>query len=222
MPEVTRGNDLVEAVSVLAGFIGDDSLTSTIAELERALEGAASEDIHGLLEGADMQPKLLPAALLVRDRLGRINDVVHASAIALALPALLEPGEILRRPSLAAGNDPSRPFDVETDRRIAEFKLARWRGSDAARKRSTFKDLVHLAADESGKAAQLYVRGQLPVRFLSQAASSAEWALERPSNRKLFGERFGDLSMSIASFTGGPGAHVEIIDLEDRLPDLFG
>ena len=42
---------------------------------------------------------------------------------------MLEPGERLaNRPSLAAGNDPSRTFDLETDRRVAEFKLAIWNG----------------------------------------------------------------------------------------------
>jgi hypothetical protein len=91
------------------------------------------------------------------------------------LVELLEPDETLRRPSLAAGNDPSRPYDVETDQRIAEFKLAQWGGNDAMRKRHVFKDLVHLAADSSGRRPELYVLGQQPRRFLSETRSSAAW-----------------------------------------------
>jgi hypothetical protein len=66
------------------------------------------------------------AALTGRESLGRLNDLIHAAGIVVALPHLLEDGEeIAVRPSLAVGNDPSRPFHLETDRRVAEFKLAR-------------------------------------------------------------------------------------------------
>ena len=67
---------------------------------------------------------LLEAALLIRRDLGRLNDLVHATAISLALPIILEPGErLMNRPSLAAGSDSTRLFDVETDRRVAELDL---------------------------------------------------------------------------------------------------
>jgi hypothetical protein len=113
-------------------------------------------------------------------KFGRINDVIHAVAIALTLPRLLEPGERLKRPSLAAGNDPSRPFDIETDRRAAEFKLSRWTGHDAGRKRQLFKDLVHLAAaDVSERSVELYVLGTRPQQFLTTTSSTAGWALNR-------------------------------------------
>jgi hypothetical protein len=135
----------------------------------------------------------------------------------------LEPDEILRRPSLAAGNDPSRPYDVETDRRVAEFKLARWDGHDAMRKRQVFKDLVHLAADASGRRAELYVLGERPLRFLRETGSSAEWGLDRfPATRQLFRERFGSLAVPISAVTDRTAGHVRIIDLAERLPRLFG
>ncbi|MFF2516540.1 hypothetical protein [Streptomyces sp. NPDC058086] len=104
---------------------------------------------------------------------GRLNDLIHAAGIVLALPHLLEDGEeIAVRPSLAAGNDPHRPFDLETDRRVAEFKLARWRGADAMRKRQTFKDLVMLAADRTGRRAELFVVGPEPGRFMRSSPSA--------------------------------------------------
>jgi hypothetical protein len=140
----------------------------------------------------------------------------------LALGKILEPGETLRRPSLAAGNDPTRPYDVETDQRIAEFKLSQWRGSDAARKRQTFKDLVHLAADDSDKTAQLYVLGDRPIKFLQTSRSTAAWGLDRfPTTQTVFTNRFGPLDMKIREFTEGPAGHVQIIDLATLLPDVF-
>ena len=63
-----------------------------------------------------MDGPLLDAALDVRARLGRINDLIHAAAIVLMLPHILEPGErLVRRPSLAAGNDPTRPFRLRDE-----------------------------------------------------------------------------------------------------------
>jgi hypothetical protein len=112
---------------------------------------------------------------------------------------------------------------LETNRRVAEFKLSRWTGSDAMRKRNTFKDLVHLAAEGSGRAAELYVLGDKPIRFLQASASTARWGLDRsPTTQELFKERFGSLETSIADFVCGPGMGVQVIDLEKSLPQLFG
>ena len=120
---------------------------------------------------------LLLAAEVVRRDVGRINDVIHATAISLALPHILDADEVLLRPSLEAGNDPSRPYDVETDRRIAEFKLGRWRGADAMRKRQLVKDLVHLAGDDSARTPQLFVVGSRPQQFLKMSNATVLWAL---------------------------------------------
>lgn len=214
--------DLVGAIEELGLFLDGAPLTTTIAQLEQALDGSSRDDLAPLLEAAGVSPQLLRAAVLVRSRVGRINDVIHAAAIALVLPEVLESGEVLKRPSLGAGNDPSRPFDLETDRRVAEFKLAGWKGSDAARKRQTFKDLVHLAAEGSDRKAQLYISGQSPVHFLQSSKATAAWGLDRfPVTRQLFEDHFGSLEISISDFTNGPGAHVELIDIEALLPGLL-
>lgn len=216
------GDDFASALKLLGAFLDRAPLTDSIVNLEEALEDATQADVNALLKDAGISPQLLGAAMIVRDRIGRVSDVIHATAIVLSLSELLQPGEVLARPSLGAGNDPSRPFDLETDRRVAEFKLARWKGKDAMRKRQTFKDLVHLAAEESERVAQLYVIGERPIRFLKTTKSSAGWGLDRsPPTQRLFEERFGSLDMTIADFTNGPGAHVEVIDLEERLPQLF-
>jgi hypothetical protein len=217
-----RGDDLASSLKSLGTFLDRAPLTDTIACLEEALEGSTQAQVNGLLEDAGISSGLLRDAMTVRARIGRVSDVIHATAIALSLSTLLQPGEIVARPSLAAGNDKSRPFDLETNRRVAEFKLARWTGSDAMRKRQVFKDLVTLAAEESDRAAELYVLGTRPIRFLQTSRSTARWGLDRSlPTQKLFEERFGSLDVEIADFTGGPGAHVKVIDLEERMPRLF-
>lgn len=213
---------LGDSLNVLLTFLGDEALTSRIARLEHDLVGVQVADIPDLLSASHVDRRLLQSSMLVRSRLGRINDLIHATAIVLALPHLLDPDEKLLRPSLAAGNDPSRPFDVETDRRVAEFKLSRWGGTDAMRKRQVFKDLVHLASDDSGRKAELYVLGDRPIRFLRSSISKASWGLDRsPREREVFETRFGSLDRSIAEFTASEGSRVALIDLEVRLPEVF-
>lgn len=187
--------DLTKAVGRLEAFLDSAPLTTSIAELESELNGAGSDDLQAIMAGGGVDLSLLEAAVAVRRSLGRVNDLIHASAIVLLLPHLLQKGEIVsNRPSLAAGNDPSRPFDLETNRRVAEFKLSRWAGADAMRKRQTFKDLVHLAADASGRTAQLFVVGEAPIRFLRSSRSKAAWGLDRsPATASLFEKRFHPL-----------------------------
>ncbi|MFF6783734.1 PE-PGRS family protein [Streptomyces sp. NPDC012510] len=213
---------LGEAVALLAGFLGAEPLTAAIASLERDLVGRPVREVGDMAAARGFGPELMVAALTVRERLGRLNDLIHAAGIVLALPHLLEDGEeISVRPSLAAGNDPRRPFDLETDRRVAEFKLARWRGADAMRKRQTFKDLVMLAADRTGRRAELFVVGPEPGRFLSTSKATAAWALDRTLHaRRVFEESFGSLDVSVAQFTERHAGHVEVTDLCDVLPPM--
>lgn len=212
-----------EAFARLAAFLARGRLTGVVSKLEHTLAQSDAAEAGEAVAAAHIDGELLTAALLIRRDLGRLNDLIHASAISLALPAILEPGERLaNRPSLAAGNDPSRPFDLETDRRVAEFKLAVWSGTDAMRKRGVFHDLVHLAAETSGRRAELYVVGDAPLRFLRGSISSAAWGLNRgaDSTRALFLERFGPLDMPIKEFTAGPAGDVRLVDLADLLPQV--
>lgn len=213
---------LGEAVALLADFLGAEPLTAAISSLERDLAGRTAREVGDMAATRGIGPELMVAALTVRESLGRLNDLIHAAGIVLALPHLLEDGEeIAVRPSLAAGNDPGRPFDLETDRRVAEFKLARWRGADAMRKRQTFKDLVMLAADGTGRRAELFVVGPEPGRFLRTSRATAAWALDRtPHARRVFEESFGSLEVSVAEFTERHAGHVRVTDLCDVLPPM--
>ena len=213
---------LADEVATLLAFLKRAPLTVAVRDLEHALAWRDGEAAAGQVAAAGVDGSLLAAALATRRQLGRLNDLIHASAIGLVLPQLLEPGEVVHgRPSLAAGNDPTRPYDLQTTKRIAEFKLAVWAGADAVRKRGVFKDLVHLAADESGRRAQLFVVGQEPIRFLRTSTSPASWGLDRATTtRAVFEQRFGPLTTRIRDFTAGAGARVELVDLLPMLPQL--
>ncbi|WP_051165333.1 hypothetical protein [Nocardia testacea] len=221
----TGGVDkLSESFATLSRFLTDHDLTAHLAASEAALQHAGSATTREVIAEYGFSEDLLDAALAVRAQVGRLNDVIHATVIARVLPLILEEGEIVvRRPSLGAGNDRSRPFDLETDHRIAEFKVAQWKGADAVRKRGVVSDLVHLALDESGRRAQLFVVGARPVRFLTTSKSTIEWALGRssPHTRTRFEQRFGPASnFTIAEFVRVHGERIELVDLETLVPSL--
>ncbi|MEU6348351.1 hypothetical protein ABZ896_03390 [Streptomyces sp. NPDC047072] len=87
------------------------------------------------------------------------------------------------------------------------------------RNRQTFKDLVMLAPDTSGRRAELFVIGPEPRRFPTTSTSTAAWALVRsPGALRTFTTVFGAPNMSVAQFTATHAAQVQITDLRDLLP----
>jgi hypothetical protein len=219
---VSTSEDLADKLALVAAFLDQAPLRSTIAELEIALIGCGSTQVANVAAAHGVTAELLRSAIAARDALGKLSDVIHAAAIALALPHILEPEERLTRPSLAAGNTPERLFDVETDQRIAEFKLARWDGNDSGRQQPTVKDLVRLAADTSGRTAELYVRGALPIIWLKSTRSPVRQQLRRyRAEMAAFEGAFGDPEIPVSAFVARDAAHVALIDIEQRLPHLF-
>ncbi|WP_328645246.1 hypothetical protein OHS58_34380 [Amycolatopsis sp. NBC_00348] len=225
-PKITAPPPAIDVASAVTSFIellrffGDEDLSSRVLRLEDRLEGADRETVDDRVAAEGMTDGLLQAALLVRQHAGRINDLIHATMIVRALPKVLEPGErIVRRPSLAAGNDPSRKFDLETNLRVAEFKAGQWKGRDAMRKRGLVADLVGLVLGRGDRRAELYVLGRLPIEFLRNSNSTMEWALGRssPHLRRAYDDRFGTASFTVRQFTEGPAADVALIDLAEVL-----
>jgi hypothetical protein len=98
---------------------------------------------------------------------GQINVIIHAAGILCSLPRILEPGEIVESVSLGAGNT-GRRFDLETNRRVAEYKFIDWQGGpESIRQNSLFKDFFELAEFETKKSKHIYVLGtSFPMRFL--------------------------------------------------------
>jgi hypothetical protein len=215
--------DMQARLGVVAAFLGQGPLRTTVGDLEVALDGRKTQELADVNAAHGVTVELLRSAVAAREAFGKINDVIHSVGIALALPHLLEPGETLRRPSLAAGNTPERLYDVETDRRIAEFKFARWDGHDGGRQKTTVKDLARLAADKTGRRAELYVLGERPINWLATTRSPVHAKLKGyPAEVVAFEAVFGDPAIPISEFVAGAAAHVRLINIERRLPQLFG
>ncbi|NBH08025.1 hypothetical protein [Amycolatopsis sp. SID8362] len=199
-------------------FFGQEALSSRVGRLEALLEGADSETVDARMAPEGLTDDLLKGALLVRQHAGRVNDLIHAAVIVRALPSILEPGErIVRRPSLASGNGGGRKFDLETDRRVVEFKAAEWKGRDTMRKRMLVADLVGLVLERDGRRAELYVLGRQPLDYLRTSTSTVEWALGRssPNLREAYKQRFGSAELTVSQFTAGPAADVVLRDLNE-------
>ncbi|HUR01950.1 MAG TPA: hypothetical protein VM347_05380, partial [Nonomuraea sp.] len=208
------------AFATLVAFLRAAPFTMSISTLEHALLEANSGSAAKFTTDVGLTEELLNAALVVRRDVGRVNDVIHATVIALALPAILEEGEVItNRPSLGAGNDRSRPFDLETNRRIAEFKVALWSGGDMMRKRAVTADLVHLAMDESGRRPELWLAGTEPIRFLRTSSSPLGSLLSRSSRRQRTRyEALYSNDLPLATFVAQHAAHVHLRDLAEVLP----
>lgn len=158
--------DLAEAIASLEEFSGPD-LTSTLSQIEGALQGCSAGRCDPLLIKHNASADALAAAGLLKQLAGQINVVIHALGILLCLPKLLQPDEVVESVSLGAGNT-GKPFDLVTDRRLAEFKFITWQGgAEAIRQNSIFKDFYYLAEADSPKSKHLYVLGtEIPLKFL--------------------------------------------------------
>src|ERR1700722_8705095 len=143
--------DLITAITALKRFSGSRGLTSRISTFESDLRGLSGPTVADLLSKNGVESQTLVGALAVKAIAGQINVVVHALGILLALPAILEEGEVVEDLSLGAGNT-GHDFDLETNRRIAEFKFITWQGGpESIRQNGLFVDLYHLAEANTDK-----------------------------------------------------------------------
>jgi hypothetical protein len=164
-----------------------------------AAAGAPGQTAAAVVAANGLTRATFSASLLVREELGKLSDLIHATGIALALPHLLKPSEVLKTPSLAAGNDPGRLYDVETNLSAAEFKFARWtNGGNGGREKDLFKDLVLLTQAPMSLRAEIYVRGPRPARFLAGRASARNQLNRNQAVRAVFDAQVSDPGITVA------------------------
>lgn len=158
---------LETAIGAFRQFCGGD-LTATLARIESALQGASASHVDAALSSFGVSEDTLASAGQLKQLVGQLNVVIHAVGILLCLPRILEAGEAIESVSLGAGNT-GRLFDLETDRRVAEFKFIAWQGgAETIRQNGIFKDFYLLAEYETGKKKYLYVLGtHHPLKFLN-------------------------------------------------------
>lgn len=205
------------AVETLSEFIGA-GLTARIGDLERQFEGVARDRVKELLTSARISTELLSSAQLLKNIAGQINVVIHALGILLALPKVLKPDEKVEYLSLGAGNT-GRAFDLETNKRVAEFKFIRWQGgSETIRQNALFKDFYLLAEHDTTKQKCMFVIGtEHPLRFLRSGRTLTSVMSRHRALWEGFQARYGTRFERVRDYYEFRQTTVELIDVQDYL-----
>lgn len=210
--------DLIESAAIVERFTGS-GLAGRIARLERALEGATLDSIPPEAFTDDPNDVLAAAANLKRVA-GQVNVMIHAVGMALCLPRILEPGEVIESLSLGAGNT-GKSFDLESDRRIAEFKFIRWRGGpEPVRKATLFKDFYKLAEFETSKRKFIYLLGTDHALSFLHGRSSLRTVLREHALQRQFFEKYGDQYSVVRDYYLPRAQSVSLVDVSPYVPNL--
>ncbi len=214
------GVGIIEAMRLLSTF-GGESLGSRIADLEWQACGCDRSACIELLADSGVTAQLLAAACAVKSAVGQINVVVHTLGVLLVVPKILEEGERVEYVSLGAGNT-GRAFDLETDRRVAEFKFINWRGgAEAIRQNSLFKDFYLLAEHESPKRKELYVLDPTyPRQFLRGGRAIASVLSRNVKLKAQFEGKYGGRFAKVGDYFRFRQHDVRMIDAATLVPEL--
>lgn len=207
--------DMASALTRLEDF-RTGGITARINALALALADACGDDCERRLQAIGAQNEMLHAALVVKQASAQIDTILHALGMALALPRILAADERVLHLSLGAGTNDGR-FDLETDRRIAEFKFIQWRGQDAQRHIGLFKDFYDLAEEDTVKARYLYVLNRPRVVGFLSGRSKISRLLSKAAFEERFTKRFGDRYANVGEYFKDRKDRVEITDLADVL-----
>jgi len=211
---------LEDAARLITGFCTDGDLKARIAHLECHLASRCRGEVPSLLCDEKIDHDVLDAAFLLKSLTGQINVVIHTVAVLVSLPHILDEGEVVQYASLGAGNT-KRQFDLETDRRVAEFKLIQWQGgAESERHTQLFKDLFNLVEYSGDKKRCLYLLGtDLALKFL-KSDRKLDSVLTRKAIREKFYGRHGSAYETVSQYYADVEGLVEIWDLRKIVPEL--
>lgn len=217
---IITDTQLAQAVSTLRSFTGLD-LTATLASLENGVKDRMGVDIPDFLTLHKIDANVLSAAAALKLLAGQINVAIHAAGILMSLPHVLEDGEAVEYVSLGAGNT-GRNFDLETNKRVAEFKFIRWcGGAETIRQNALFKDMFQMAETNTSKRKVMYVLGtHYPLKFLTGGRAMSSILSRNIKLEKTFRARYGDRYPKVRDWYQDHGHKVEIADMSAWLPEL--
>ncbi|MGB8590039.1 MAG: hypothetical protein WA755_19395 [Candidatus Acidiferrales bacterium] len=175
---ISKVENLTDSVEQIARFSGTD-LASKIAELEFTTTGLDKARVEDWLHAASIDRGLLDAARTIKGAAAQIDVVLHAVGILLLLPSILEDHETVESLSLGAGSSEAKRFDLETNRRVAEFTFIDWRGNDSTRLQKIFKDFYRLAEFSTSKLKELWMTDDSYVLKYLRSASSVRSATHK-------------------------------------------
>jgi hypothetical protein len=213
--------DIATAAAALQKFSGT-GLTGALARIEGELKGATRAASLAALSSSGDEKQALAAAASLKRVAGQLNTAIHALGIMLCLPHILEDGEIVEYVSLGAGNT-GRAFDLESNRRVAEFKFIHWQGTaETIRQNSVFKDFFLLADHPTPKRKYLYVLGtEYPLKFFRAKRAISSVLSKNEAVRDQFRARFGDRYTRVHEYFADHKDAVVIEDVSMRLPELI-
>jgi hypothetical protein len=208
-----------ETLQAYQRFCGVD-LTGSLSRIESAMRGANADNLAPKLTAAHATDEAVSAAGQLKRAAGQVNVAIHALGILLCLPHILESGETVQYVSLGAGNT-GRSFDLETNRRVAEFKFITWRGgAESIRQNSLFKDFFFLAEDPSTKSKDIYLlETDRPLRFLSGGRALSSVLKDAPL-AKAFRSKFGEQYRTVREYFEPRQGLVHLHDVSAWLPGL--
>jgi hypothetical protein len=165
---VTQFASSAEQIAQFAG----KNLAARVAELEFHFTSLRGDQIAARLTSHSIHGGLLNAAREVKRASAQIDVVLHVLGILVLLPSILEPDEVVESLSLGAGNAEARRFDLETDRRLAEFTFIDWKGNDNIRLQKVFKDFFRLAEFRTTKKKELWLNDDaFALKYFRSGAS---------------------------------------------------
>jgi hypothetical protein len=209
------------ALDVLNKFAVRENLTRRIFKLESGLSKRGAWTLGGFLKEESVDDSLLAAAFEIKRLSAQIDVIIHALGILISLPHILEPDEIILSVSLGAGNT-GRAFDLETDKRVAEFTFIQWQGgAEPTRQNKVFVDLFNLVRDETDRKKKLYVLdSEYPLRFFNNKRAIKS-VLEKHGNvSQEFFTKYGDRYRHVSEYFRDVQRFVEIVDLRRVVPAL--
>jgi hypothetical protein len=217
------GNEnLYYAIERLLSFSSNDALTSTISKIENDLLNKDYSYINKYVSDNEMDTDILRSALLLKKSLGQINVIIHALGIVNLLKNILDENEIVEELSIGAGNT-NRPFDLVTNKRIAEFKFINWSGTqDTIRQNSVFKDFLELELHKTDKKKYLYVLDKSVVlKFFNSKRALNSILSKNETTRKNFYNIYGNQYQTVSEYYCDNKQKVEIIEIRDLDNELF-
>jgi hypothetical protein len=212
--EIDRPN-LLKFVTKASG------LTSWIAGLEVGLQGADGADVGAAIERDGIGRETLDAALLIKRVSGQINVLVHAIGILNAPPA--HPGAWRARGEPLPGRRQYRTtYDLETDKRLAEFKFtARVADPSRSARTNSSRTSSYLVSRPTTKRRYLYVVGKArPMHFFEHGRALTSVLSKDAATEARFREMYGDQFRTVCEYYATVRHLVEIVDLADLVPGL--
>lgn len=183
--------NIADAISLVNDFRGD-TLTSTIAQLEKQVVGKGKFEVINLSAKTNLDANIYSAAKIVKQASRQIDVIIHTIGILRSLEYILERGEVVESVSLGAGNT-GKKFDLETTHRIAEYKFIDWQGgAESIRQNGIFKDFYNLAEHETSKRKILYVNGTIfPLKFFNGGRALTSVLSRQPQTLTDIGLKYG-------------------------------